>query len=238
MNNDNSNNKGLKFTENTLRERISRRFKGVSAGSLIIFALAMLAYFAVPALATQPGTDDDPLVTRRVLNARVAELEAEIAELRGLIGLHGMNTPQAPQIPTTPDSSHTPDLASADVNRLMADLMRYIDARIDASEPSSPEQIHFIPAGQQMPPFTVLHLHPGQAVTFDAGAEFILRGGAALALTGEINGIPDVTGGRDVMNGANIEQNHLMIIPATDGRGIIFTAESWLMVRGGYTLVH
>ncbi|MDR0271786.1 MAG: hypothetical protein LBI27_00510 [Clostridiales bacterium] len=84
--------------------------------------------------------------------------------------------------------------------------------------------------------FEVLHLQEGQMVIFGASAEFILRGGNATAITG-VNGIIDITGGRDVLNGEIIDFNHLMMVPVADGRGVLIRAESWIMARGIYTIV-
>ncbi|MCL2356815.1 MAG: hypothetical protein FWC70_06625 [Defluviitaleaceae bacterium] len=223
MKNENFNNE----PKNTLRARIARKFKGISAGTLMVFSLAIAAYFAVPALATQPGTDENPIITRRVLDARIAELEAQIDDLRGSIGSGG-NFQQQPSIPQIT----VPDLTAAGSAALMAEIMQYVELRINAIE-LAPGQLEF---PGEMPQFVVLHKQEGQVVTFDAGTEFILRGGRAVAVTDAYNGIPDVTAGNDVFNGQPIGLNHLMMIPRTDGRGVMFTAESWMMVRGSYTV--
>lgn len=197
----------------------------ITTGALMALVIAIIANFAVPVFAAQPGTAEDPLVTRRYFNAAIEELTNEIAILRALIA-GGANLPA---------HQGTFEISGGDTDAIMADLMRYIDSRLAAME-FAPGYVDFT-TPPQMPPFTVLHTQAGQVLTFEAGAEFILRGGGAIAITGPYNGIPDVTAANDVMNGTLIGLNHLMMIPVTDGRGVLFTAESWIMVRGGYNLL-
>jgi hypothetical protein len=65
----------------------------------------------------------------------------------------------------------------------------------------------------------------------------ILRSGIASAVDSGMGGLADVTAGKDIRHGENISQNHLLIVPRDDGRGV--RAENnnvVLMVRGGYTI--
>jgi hypothetical protein len=121
------------------------------------------------------------------------------------------------------------------MHELFAAMMYYFEImygeRLDAALANIPG-----PAGEPIQPviapFEVLNPQAGDILTFVEGTEVILRGGRAIALTGIYNGIPDVTAGEDIMNGEDIGLNHLMIFPRTDGRGMIFTYESWIMMRG------
>ncbi|MCL1884353.1 MAG: hypothetical protein FWF81_11475 [Defluviitaleaceae bacterium] len=180
--------------------------------TLAVFATSALAYLYMPTLAAQPGSTEDPLVTRNYVDMRITELSNEIAILRGML----TGTEILPQPTPTP-----PPIPPID-----PPYMPYVP--IETTPP---------PTAQQTAVFDVLHLQMGQTVTFHAGTEFILRGGSAVAITGEYNGIPDVTAAHDVLNGEPIGLNHLLMIPFTDGRGILLTAESWVMVRGGYTIL-
>ncbi|MDQ0891953.1 hypothetical protein QFZ81_007041 [Paenibacillus sp. V4I9] len=87
----------------------------------------------------------------------------------------------------------------------------------------------------------VVQLQNGQTLYAGAGAEFIVRTGKLLAVSNDENGIPDVTGGKDLPAGAEVALNHLLIFPA-EGRGIKpspkNTADIFVMVRGSYLLLN
>ena len=79
-------------------------------------------------------------------------------------------------------------------------------------------------------------LKPGQKLVGNEGTEIILRSGEATAIDNGANGISDITGAKDLMTGNSVEQNHLLLIPRSDGRGIKATTDIWIMVRGTYTI--
>lgn len=87
----------------------------------------------------------------------------------------------------------------------------------------------------------VVQLQNGQTLHAGAGAEFIVRTGRVLAVSNDENGIPDVTGGKDLPAGTEVALNHLLIFP-TEGRGIKpspkNTADIFVMVRGSYLLLN
>lgn len=87
----------------------------------------------------------------------------------------------------------------------------------------------------------VVQLQNGQTLYAGAGAEFIVRTGRVLAVSNDENGIPDVTGGKDLPAGTEVALNHLLIFP-TEGRGIKSssknTADIFVMVRGSYLLLN
>ncbi|NOV00489.1 hypothetical protein [Paenibacillus planticolens] len=87
----------------------------------------------------------------------------------------------------------------------------------------------------------VVQLENGQTLYAGAGTEFIVRSGRVLAMSNDDNGIPDVTGGKDLPAGTEVALNHLLIFP-TEGRGIKpspkNTADIFVMVRGSYLLLN
>lgn len=88
---------------------------------------------------------------------------------------------------------------------------------------------------------TVIQLEAGQTLYAGAGTEFIVRTGKTVAVSNDENGIPDVTGGKDIAAGSEIATNHLLIFPS-DGRGIKpaskNTQDIYVMVRGSYLLLN
>ncbi|HKM39050.1 MAG TPA: hypothetical protein VJ036_02150, partial [bacterium] len=67
----------------------------------------------------------------------------------------------------------------------------------------------------------VLELDQGAVVRGEAGTEMVLRGGQAVAVTTPQGGLADLTGGRDIQNGETVPANHLLLIPRSDGRGLL-----------------
>ena len=85
--------------------------------------------------------------------------------------------------------------------------------------------------------FVAVKIEQGKKVVCGAGTEVILRSGTAQAVDNETNdGIPDLTSGTNIKGGRNLTPNHLLIIPKADGRGIFCSDESWIMIKGSYTL--
>ncbi|HHU17507.1 MAG TPA: hypothetical protein GXZ70_04700 [Clostridiales bacterium] len=84
--------------------------------------------------------------------------------------------------------------------------------------------------------YKAIMLTAGQKLIGHEGTEVILRSGEATAIDNGVNGISDVTGAMDLMTGQKVAQNHLLLIPRSDGRGIQATTEIWVMVRGTYTI--
>ncbi len=89
--------------------------------------------------------------------------------------------------------------------------------------------------------FEVITVPNGKKLIGDAGTEVIVRSGTAKAISvttnGIENGLQDVTDGVDIKGNAQIVNNHLIIIPRKDGRGISITSDGvYVMVRGGYTI--
>ncbi len=111
------------------------------------------------------------------------------------------------------------------------------------------EQIDKLSAGQsgsetpstpatpaEVPKFVVVKVDAGKSLIGSASAEIILRSGTATAIAGASGGVSDLTGGTDLSTGTDVSKNHLLIIPADDGRGIRCTTTCYVMVKGDYKL--
>ncbi len=82
----------------------------------------------------------------------------------------------------------------------------------------------------------IVELPPGKTLIGYSGTEIVLRGGQGTALQSELGGLADLTGARDIKQGEMIPDNHLMLIPRTDGRGIKAITECIFMVKGKYDI--
>ena len=110
-----------------------------------------------------------------------------------------------------------------DVSGLSADEVLALKTLLGVSAPASANYVPVL-------------LQKDQLLLGGEGTEVILRTGSANAVCPGINGLVDMSDGTELFNAEAIPLNHNIIIPREDGRGIAAAGESWLMVRGGYTV--
>lgn len=84
--------------------------------------------------------------------------------------------------------------------------------------------------------FTVVNLPKGSTLVGESGTEIVMRAGLVSVVASPLGGLLDATGGRDLPQGYAVEPNHLLVVPRTDGRGVLATMDAVLMVKGAYTL--
>ncbi len=85
----------------------------------------------------------------------------------------------------------------------------------------------------------VVELNAGETLAAGAGTEFIVRNeNAAVAYSSTVDGISDLTDGKDLKPGMKIPKDHLLLFPR-EGRGIRphadFKGTIYVMVRGAYS---
>ena len=84
----------------------------------------------------------------------------------------------------------------------------------------------------------VVELKPGETLLAGEGAEFIVRNGKAVIVSPNPNGVPDITDGVDLKADTIVPNNHLLLFPREDGRGIKPHESQkdtvFVMVRGKY----
>ena len=84
--------------------------------------------------------------------------------------------------------------------------------------------------------FEPLQLRAGEILIGGEGAEIIPRSGTSIAYSLVTDGVSDVTIGADLRHGTAVTNNHLLIIPRADGRGIRAASAVWVLVKGSYTI--
>jgi len=113
----------------------------------------------------------------------------------------------------------------------------YVDAKVAAAGTGGGT-----PTGSTAPvpgidTFKVVPLNPGQILTGGEGTEVIVRTGQTTAIASANGGLSDLTGGADLAQGAAITNNHMLLIPRNDGRGLkVGSAVAYVLVRGTYTV--
>jgi hypothetical protein len=84
--------------------------------------------------------------------------------------------------------------------------------------------------------FTVVNVPQGSTLLGESGTEIVLRGGKATAVVSAKGGVLDATGGTDLRQGEAITPNHSLVIPVSDGRGLIAQTDVILIVKGSYSV--
>jgi hypothetical protein len=114
----------------------------------------------------------------------------------------------------------------------LSSLLQQMGDRITAME-SSPGGAQ---PGGTASVFEVVNVPAGKTLTGYAGTEVILRGGKATAIQSQLGGLADLTGGRDIGQGQVIPDNHLLLVPRTDGRGVKAGTDCIFLVKGRYDI--
>lgn len=84
--------------------------------------------------------------------------------------------------------------------------------------------------------FVVVMLTKGQTLLTGSGTELIVRSGNITAIKGTNGALADVTAAKDINSGEAVALNHLLISSRDDGRGIKASHESYLLIRGTYSI--
>lgn len=119
-----------------------------------------------------------------------------------------------------PGSESDPIVTKSYVDRILMDMKQYVDSKTGGSGS-----------------LEVVYLEKGERIAGGKGTEIILRSGQAVVIDSISGGISDLTAGKDLKKGEKAPQNHLLLIPRDDGRGLAAQTNAVLMVRGTYTII-
>jgi hypothetical protein len=180
--------------------------------------------------AVQPGSADDPLVTKSYLDEQLKKVTAGQWTGTPTTGSGQMGTAQGVS------EERVKELIAAEIAKAKQEVLAQIPSTGGGlTQPQQPAS----PSTGAPPTLEVIQLEAGQILYGGIGTELIVRTGKTIAVSNS-DGIPDVTAGKDIASGAAIENNHLLIIPR-EGRGITpdpkQKGDIYVMVRGSYILL-
>lgn len=185
----------------------------------------------------QPGSVDDPLVTK-------SYLEEQLRKLTGSLSSSNTTTPPANGTPpgNTAEAlteGQVKELIAAEAARMKQELSAMIPAPGNGSTTPTPPTAPSTGSAASNS-ITVVKLETNQILYAGAGAELIVRTGKTVAVSND-DGIPDVTAGKDIPAGTVIDNNHLLVFPR-EGRGIKADpkniADIYVMIKGSYILLN
>ncbi|GKX30439.1 hypothetical protein SH1V18_29190 [Vallitalea longa] len=162
-----------------------------------------LLYTSTNASSVDPGTIDDPLVTKSYVDDR-------LEEILGKAGQQGTS------------SKSNNDKTEIDYEQIYLELNKYIDSKL--------EEVNDLKDSSK---YEVVELEIGQDLICSDSTEVILRSGTAKIIGNDTgDGISDITIGIDLSDGVLVPKNHLLIVPRDDERGLKAESKCFVMVRG------
>lgn len=167
-----------------------------------------------------PGTIDDPLVTKSYVDEAVAQFVSKEYIDQAVARL----------------------VDKAYVDGLMAGMAdkAYVDAKVAAAGTGGTGGIDAAyletRLAQMKSSFEVVRVPKGSIILGESGTEMVLRGGKATAIVSAMGGVLDATAGVDLWPDAPVAPNHMLVIPVGDGRGLAAQADMILIVKGRYTV--
>lgn len=84
--------------------------------------------------------------------------------------------------------------------------------------------------------FVLVNVNSNQRIYGSEGTEFVVRSGSAVVMGTYSGGIADLTAGVDLPDGSGVSLNHHLLSPRNDARGLRFTTNGIVMVKGTYTI--
>ncbi len=191
-------------------------FKRKSKIALIacVILSCVLLVVSSAAGAGQPGSDADPLVTKSYVDQKIAQLSAQIGTGTGTsTGTGTVDTGTVAQLQTD----------VGDLTKFVIDALTEIE--------TLKGRIASLESG-----YTVVEAKAGQKIILSGGSEALLRSGTAVAIKGTNGVLVDASAGVDLNDGVNVPVQHLLISSRTDGRGLLIKSNSFLLIRGAYTI--
>ncbi|HEX9060637.1 MAG TPA: hypothetical protein VF941_10700 [Clostridia bacterium] len=143
-------------------------------------------------------------------------------------------------VTSDPGSEANPLVSQDYVDSKMNGLSAATDAKINTIsekvEKLSQQAIDL--SKTQASKFQVLELDAGKQLLAGDSTEIVLRSGKAAAVSGTNGGLIDLTDGSgvDLKAGQTMPLNHLILSARNDGRGFNMLSDSWVLVKGDYTL--
>ena len=121
---------------------------------------------------------------------------------------------------SAPGSEFDPLVSKSYVDMLFKDLEESFEDKVSEGGGSAVFQVVEVPAHTDV-------------IGYE-GTEMILRSGTAYAIDNGVDGISDLTAGADLKGGVQIQKNHHLLVPRSDGRGISCSGLCYVMIKGDY----
>lgn len=183
----------------------------------------------INAASAVPGSNNDPVVSKSYVDARISEIKT-------LINNTGTNISTGNTTSSNVNTGTTV-IDNTSKQKIVEEVVAVIEALYSDKFKETEESTEKVPVEiPEDPAFLPVQLLSGQCLIGGEGAEIIFRSGNANVYSENDMGVIDVSSGKELFNGEGISTNHLLIVARKDGRGVRATKDSWFMVKGGYSI--
>ncbi len=196
-----------------------------------VLLAGMLAFGTLCVYAAY-SSEDDPLISLSYINEVLLPQIQDMIEKR-LAGedIGDITATEPAETTVVPETTEAPETTEVPVTTT-------VPVETTAPVPETTFPAGTVNTGSK---FAVIQLQEGETLFASVNAcEVIVRSGqtkvvSPFTVKWEEQGIPDTTDGKEIYNDEVVPNNHTILIPRDDGRGIVCGAGgAWLMVRGDY----
>jgi len=179
----------------------------------------------------QPGTTEDPLVSR-------SYVESQLNQLKTI-----MNNSLARIEASIPEQQEI-DYAEIVSDAVSQIIFLYGDILTNNQPATVPEPIIIQPTPTPelnipVSNFVPVRASKDQIIIGSEGAEILLRSGSAVAYTVVTDGLVNATVGSELVNNDPISRNNLLLVPRDDGRGVkVTSSDAWFIIKGDYSIIN
>lgn len=202
--------------------KTKRRWNRKTITSLLIIVSSLVAVHMIQAATAEPGTDEDPLVTKSYVDQKVGSFSDKDQELTKKI-----------------EELSTEDQVLAQTIEELTKTVKELSEKNEEYRLEKEGMETRLASIEKYGMFVALELTANQKLMTGESAEIIMRGGTAKAIGGAGGGLSDITSGTgaDINTDQDIPLNHLLLVSRDDGRGIsIVSKKAWVLVKGPYTI--
>ena len=115
-------------------------------------------------------------------------------------------------------------------------LIPQLDAHIDKKVDEALDNYTPSKGGGSSEGYILVNVKKNQKLIGGEGTEFVVRSGSGVIIATANGGLADLTVGLDLPDGSEAPLNHLLLSPRNDSRGIQFTTNAIVLIRGKYTV--
>jgi hypothetical protein len=187
--------------------------------SIVLISASILLVHTVSGIDLEPGSEEDPLVTKSYVDNEFKTYQAQINSKINLLKSEFRKSGD--------------DEDDKNINLLKNQLIE-LESQIIGLKNLVEKQEKYIK-------FEVVEIEAGQSIILSDSSEIILRAGKALAIAGEKgDGLADITTDSEKNNlvtGDIVPLNHLLLVSRNDNRGIKAITKIWVLVKGDYNIL-
>ena len=119
---------------------------------------------------------------------------------------------------------------------LMPEIDSMVDKKVTQKVDDALENYTPTSKGEASDSYILVNVKKNQRIIGGEGTEFVVRSGQGIIVATSNGGLADLTVGLDLPDGTEAPLNHLLLSPRNDSRGIKFTTNGILLIRGTYTV--